>query len=320
MSLERIALVVSVLGGIVSIVKGISEGIEALSKPGMPLLYTGLGLLVIATVAGYVLSRRKQSKFDPTVKVPVFSDSQRRVAGISLGIVTLCVAGWVGWQARELRDRSLSPPPTPMPNFVLCFNIYTDAGAPDNHFFPTGKMGDVGDITVIEAWTVAPHSGTSAIRIIYDAQGRGDEEGFYKCSLGERTPGPCKWAGLYWLNPADNFGTIKGAGFDLTGFKRLTFWSRTDSPAPVWVKFLVGGVGWGMATPPPHPDSLKPPRESGWKELSDAWQFFEIDLTDADLSYIIGGFAWVANWDILGITEDNPRKVVFYLDDIRFER
>jgi hypothetical protein len=121
------------------------------------------------------------------------------------------------------------------------------------------------------------------------------------------------------LHPADNFGTVRDAGFNLSGFKKLTFWARTDTP-PAIVRFQVGGVGWGVATPPPYPDSLQAPRHSGWKELTTHWQRGEIDLTGVDLSHIVGGFAWVANWDNNGIIEGRPRKLVFYLDDIRFER
>jgi len=56
------------------------------------------------------------------------------------------------------------------------------------------------------------------------------------------------------------------------------------------------------------------------KKLTDQWQCFEIGLSDANLSYVIGGFAWVADWGDNEISEDNPKRIVFYLDDIRFER
>jgi hypothetical protein len=49
-------------------------------------------------------------------------------------------------------------------------------------------------------------------------------------------------------------------------------------------------------------------------DLTPQWQQFEIVLQDADLSYIIGGFVFVTNW------EQNPDGITFYLDDIRFEK
>jgi hypothetical protein len=41
----------------------------------------------------------------------------------------------------------------------------------------------------------------------------------------------------------------------------------------------------------------------------------EIDLAGADLSSIIGGFAWVADWSMVF-----NKTCTFYLDDIRFEK
>ena len=49
-------------------------------------------------------------------------------------------------------------------------------------------------------------SGISAITITYTRQGKGP----YGCDYEP----PCNWAGIYWLNPADNWGTIPGAGYD----------------------------------------------------------------------------------------------------------
>lgn len=194
--------------------------------------------------------------------------------------------------------RILTPTGTPQ-----VFDIYTDAEG-DKPFSPTGKMGDTGDITVNEAWTESKHSGTSSIKITYSAKGSGPNECPYKP--------PCQWAGVYWQRPPDNWGTIPNVGIDLRGFRRLTFWARADTE--VRVEFKVGGITGK------HADSIQPARSSGLLTLSDKWWRFEINLEGLDLSYVIGGFAWAANWDNNGITEGNPRVLVFYLDDIRFEK
>jgi len=165
-------------------------------------------------------------------------------------------------------------------------------------------MGDTGDITVNEVWTDNSHSGASSIKIIYSAEGKGPNE----CPF---VP-PCKWAGVYWQTPPDNWGTVPDAGFDLRGFRKLAFWARSDTEARI--EFKVGGITGS------YPDSIQPARSSGIKTLSPEWQPFEIDLEDADLSYVIGGFLWVTNWNNNGISEGNPKTLVFYLDDIRFER
>ena len=208
---------------------------------------------------------------------------------------------------------TVGPSPTPVPDF----NIYTDADT-KNHFYPTGSMGDVDDIKINEASSDNPHSGASAVKIVYDARGQGKN---HICSMGIKSEVICKWAGVYWQNPADNWGDVPNAGFDLEGFRKLTFCARADTNSSgAQIKFLVGGIGWGVPTPPPYPDSLRPPRDSGLKKLTDQWQCFEIGLSDANLSYVIGGFAWVADWGDNEISEDNPKRIVFYLDDIRFER
>jgi len=196
-----------------------------------------------------------------------------------------------------------APTPTVGPEGV--FNVYTDADAPDNHFTPSGYMGDTGDITVNVVWTDNPYSGTSAIKITYAAEGRGPNA----CPFAP----PCKWAGVYWQTPPDNWGTVPEAGFDLRGFRKLTFWARSDTE--VRIEFKVGGIITG-----PYPDSIQPARSSGILTLSSEWQRFEINLADANLSYVIGGFAWVANWNNNGIRTGNPKTLIFYLDDIRFER
>ena len=205
---------------------------------------------------------------------------------------------------------------TPTPASIPYFNVYTDADAPDNHFHPSGYMGDTGDITIDERWPDKPHSGTSSIKVTYDTKGQGP----HRCGIGV-TPTPnCKWAGVYWQEPPNNWGTVppSKAGFDLRGFQRLTLWGRSDTT--ITVRFEVGGIGWAASTPPPWPDSLLRPRHTGWVTLTNEWTQFEIDLEGADLSYVIGGFAWVANWDNNEVNYEKPKLLVFYLDDIRYER
>jgi hypothetical protein len=184
------------------------------------------------------------------------------------------------------------------------FSIYSDGGISTNHFIPSGYMGDTGDITVNEAWMDNPYSGTESIKVEYTPLGKGPNSCLY-------AP-PCKWAGVYWQNPADNWGTIPNAGFDLSGYTRLTFWARSDNAAHL--EFKVGGITGK------YPDSLQPARGTGVVTLSSQWQQYKINLAGADLSYVIGGFLWSASWTNNGIGIDNPKTLVFYLDDIQFEK
>ena len=200
----------------------------------------------------------------------------------------------LGWQLMG------KAPPTVEP-LDIAFYIYKDAGWPDNHFAPGGYIGDTGDIHINQAYTENPHSGSSAIEVVYDAAGASPNN----CDFSPL----CKWSGAYWLEPPNNWGldpTLDGKGFDLSEYSRLKLWARADRSCTI--KFLVGGID------KPYGDSLKFPKEKVVK-LTQQWQEVEIDLAGADLSYIIGGFAWVADWNMV-----LNKSCTFYLDDIRFEK
>lgn len=220
------------------------------------------------------------------------SDLTPKLLGLSL----------MGLEPTPSPTLELIPSPTaePAPSLVPeAFYIYQDADSPDNHFKPSGYMGDVGDVHINEAFKENPHSGKTCIRIVYDAKGQGPNECPY--------PGPCKWAGVYWQEPPNNWGKDeiwKDRGYNLSDYNRLIFWARTDRATTS--EFKVGGID---AT---YGDSLLYPRGIN-TDLTEKWQEFEIDLTRVDLTYIIGGFLWVTNWDM------NPNSITFYLDDIRFE-
>ncbi|MBI3991122.1 MAG: hypothetical protein HY350_03125 [Candidatus Omnitrophica bacterium] len=168
------------------------------------------------------------------------------------------------------------------------FVVYTDKNARDNHYIPSGWMGDYGDVKINDQSMDNPHSGTTSLQFIYSA----------KKSQGQG------WAGVYWQNPANNWGSKKG-GFDLTGMTKLTFWARGAKGAEVIQKFIVGGIK-GV-----YPDSASV--ELGPIELTDTWKQYAINLAGKDLSYINGAFGWVTNGDL------NPDGATFYIDDIKFE-
>ena len=137
------------------------------------------------------------------------------------------------------------------------FVVYSDKGARDNHYIPSGWMGDTGDIKLNDAWTEKPHSGTTSMQFIYSAkkaQGQG-------------------WAGVYWQSSANNWGTKK-SGFDLTGMTKLTFWARGAKGGEVLAKIIVGGI---KGT---YPDTVN--IEMGPIELTDAWKQYTINLAGKD--------------------------------------
>lgn len=168
------------------------------------------------------------------------------------------------------------------------FPIYTDDSSPDNHYFPSGWMGDYSDVTFDSAYLQNPHAGSTSIRIVYNN----------KATQGAR------WTGIYWQNPANNWGNRPG-GYDLSGSTKLTFWARGEKGGERIEEFKMGGMTGEYS------DSDM--AGIGPVVLTQEWKQYTIDLEDKDLSSIIGGFAWAANID------NNPEGMTFYLDDIRYE-
>ena len=169
------------------------------------------------------------------------------------------------------------------------FNVYTEKGSKDNRFYPSGWMGDYGDIKLDVACKEKPHSGSTCIKITYTAE--------QKQGAG--------WAGMYWQNPPNNWGTEPG-GFDLTGAARLVFWARGAKGGEKITEFKVGGITGEFA------DTGS--ASIGNIILPPEWNQYSIDLTKMNLSRISGGFCWAAN------LQDNPNGFTIYLDDIYYEK
>jgi exo-beta-1,3-glucanase (GH17 family) len=208
----------------------------------------------------------------------------------------------------KLLASSLMPAtPSPSPSATdSAFYVYRDIDYSGNHFTPSGYMGDVGDIKVGEGYASNPHSGKTSIRIEYTGKGSGPNQ----CSYNP----PCKWAGVYWQEPPNNWGNDivwRDRGYDLSSYGRLTVWARADKPISVELK--VGGIVGDYG------DSLRYPRGIV-AQLTPEWQQFTIDLSGSDLTHIIGGFVWSLSRDALTSSGLLNSGAVFYLDDIRFEQ
>jgi hypothetical protein len=168
------------------------------------------------------------------------------------------------------------------------FAVYVENNSKENHYAPSGWMGDYGDLKINLANTEKPRSGNTCIKITYSAkmtQGAG-------------------WSGIYWQQPANNWGEKKG-GYDLTGATKLTFWARGAMGGEKIAEFKMGGITGEF----PDSDSMA----IGPVELTKEWQKFTIDLKDKDMSHVIGGFCWAASKD------DNSNGFSIFLDDIIYE-
>lgn len=186
------------------------------------------------------------------------------------------------------------------------FYVYKDGGYLHNHFSPSGYMGDVEDFKMDFYHKEMPFSGNTSIKIVY----KNNE--FKK--LG--------WAGVYWLDPANNWGDKPG-GYNLKDTDKLTFWARGEKGGEKISVFQMGGI-------------ISDYRDVGIRSigpviLSRDWQQYTITREGLapklivfkgdpswvkemePLSRIIGGFCWVANMD-------QNQDMIFYLDEIKYEK
>ncbi len=171
------------------------------------------------------------------------------------------------------------------------FYVYADSGSLDNHFVPSGWMPATAakDLRLDTNWKNLPFSGDTCVRVQYENNSA------------------TRWAGIYWQQPANNWGTVPNAGYDLQGATKLTFWARGDKGGEIIYEFKMGGLSSGEYI---DSDSAS----IGPIELTDEWKQYEVDLRGRDLSYVIGGFAWATNIDV-----NDPEGIVFYLDEIKYE-
>ncbi|MCK5056365.1 MAG: hypothetical protein KAT34_06910 [Candidatus Aminicenantes bacterium] len=161
-----------------------------------------------------------------------------------------------------------------------------------SRFSASGWMGDGESgtkyVQLIKACKINPYSTPYCIKITY-------------------TPGPKKWAGIYWQNKPNNWGDFRGEDFSRAGYKKLTFWARGENGGEV-VEFKAGGIN---APGKNHRDSFEV--SSGKVVLERTWEQYTLNLESEDLSCVIGGFCWVAS------RAANPDGLTFYLDDIYYD-
>lgn len=194
-----------------------------------------------------------------------------------------------------------------MDQYHQAFGVYEDVSSAGNHFHSWAKIDDQNAaVTMAGSFTTSPHAGATAIRAEFQNVAGANYGGFYLLNgvLGanDTTPHP-------------NFGEVPNAGFDLTGATSLTFWARGQAGGET-IDFFMGGVGRNAATGQPFPASPYPDSTPVVKQrfvLTSQWTQYTLDLTGKNLSYVLGGFGWVAS------DTDNPGGAVFYLDDIAYQ-
>jgi outer membrane protein OmpA-like peptidoglycan-associated protein len=158
-------------------------------------------------------------------------------------------------------------------------------------FIPSGFMGDAESMKMTGADFSAPltssKTGTGCLKIEIKPKGANG------------------WVGLYWQTPANNWGKVKGAGYNLSRATKLTFWARGEKGGEKIAQFKMGG----LVGPYPDTDSAT----LGPLKLNKEWTRYTIDLAGKDLRHILGGFAFSVR------RSQNPHGAVFYLDEIMYE-
>ncbi|MBI4309610.1 MAG: hypothetical protein HY591_04690 [Candidatus Omnitrophica bacterium] len=217
----------------------------------------------------------------------------RRIVLFIIAIVGACsIYAWSMSQKVEKAPQSKQPlahaQASPQNKGFQKFIVYQDKPSANHYvisgFMPNGKCAEMNDV-----WVDNCQEGRSCIKGVFNRD---------CATLG------MGWAGVYWLQPANNWGDQKG--FDLTGAKRLVFWAKGEKGGEVLI-FKMGGVGLGRQFPDTDAVATEP------VTLFKDWKEYSIDLKDKKLSNIAGGFAWV------GSAKDNPQNITFYLDNIHYE-
>ena len=166
------------------------------------------------------------------------------------------------------------------------FYVYEDFMSPNNHYAPSGWMGDVANLELDQSCSQSMHEGKTCIKLRYNADGLK------------------QWAGIYWQHPANNWGDKKG-GYNITGATKLTFWARGANGYEVISEVKMGGISGDYSD-----------TDVAWLKtikLTGSWKKYTIDLSKSDLSSISGGFCIVFS------KKDNPKGCTIFLDDIRYE-
>ena len=201
-----------------------------------------------------------------------FSMSNKVKTTLTLLLLTLVAGSWI--QAADIQ---------------FPFYIYKGHHSPDNHFTPSGWMGDYQDIRFNDHWKPAGSKDPkTVVHITYAATGKQNNG----------------WAGIYWQTPANNWGNRPGS-LNLNGARKLLFKARGEKGGEAVEEFKVGGISGDYA------DSAT--AGIGPVTLAKEWKEYAINLDGQELSSIAGGFCWVMSRD------NNPSGSGFFLDDIRFE-
>jgi hypothetical protein len=162
----------------------------------------------------------------------------------------------------------------------------------DVPFEACGYMGD------------AIEEGTVQLDFNHEEATRPNDEDDQTVRVEYKSGGSLGWAGVYWLLTTDGCNWGQEPGVTVTNATKVTFWAK-GAQGGERVEFKAGGV-----SSRPNIDSFEV--SLGRIRLTSEWRQYEMNLSDQNLSEVVGAFAWAA-------PESESAEMVFYLDDIRYE-
>jgi hypothetical protein len=210
------------------------------------------------------------------------------------GLLRLALSRWLhaaayglfvfmaGCEALELRPQVGSP------------GTLEDPFAVSNFFTPSGHMGD-GEL-----------AGHIKMNVQNAACRERPPEASGDCYRFLYTPGVKDWAGVYWVYPANNWGSRAGRQVAGERFKQVRLQAASDTD-DLPVSFVVGGI----ADPTlPNRDRVSATTSV---RIGRDWQTIRLDIAGQDFDRVVGALAWSLaypqGWD-------RTQPVVLYLDDI----
>jgi hypothetical protein len=126
------------------------------------------------------------------------------------------------------------------------------------------------------------------------------------CYRFEYRRGAKGWAGVYWVYPANNWGSRPGRPIDGARFRQVRVRAASDSEG-LATNFVVGGIA----------DPTLPNRDRVGGATSEVigrdWKQIRIDVSGQDFDHVIGAFAWSLAFPM---NRDDEDAVVLYLDDL----
>jgi hypothetical protein len=171
----------------------------------------------------------------------------------------------------------------------------TETFALSEFFTPSGHMGDgqtLGHITVDVGSPCKERPAGS----------RGD------CYRFSYLPGALAWAGVYWVFPANNWGSRPGRSITGAAFKQVRFWVASELEG-LAANFIVGGI----ADPTlPNRDRVSAVTS---ESVSREWKQVRLDIAGQDFNQVIGAFAWSLAYPAT-VDPTGTQPVVLYLDDV----